>query len=234
MHAFKQVHMSKKHEQEEDINIGEVYSKTEKFLEEKKQPLLIAIGAVAAIVLGTFYYYSMYLPPLKKEAEQSIFLAQQAFSVDSFELAMYGNEEVIGFEEIVEAYGSTSIGNTAKYYMAVSLMHTKSYEDAIEYYKSYTPEDHVTKALKLGGLGDCYAQLGEFEEAITYYEKAANSYVNDFSTPIYLKKAGIVSEKIGDYKEAVDFYETIKSQYPDSQEGRDIEKYLAHASSFVQ
>ena len=226
--------MSKKHEQDEDINIGEAYSKAEKFLEEKKQPILIAIIAVAVVIFGSFYYYSIYLPPLNKEAEQSIFLAQQAFATDSFELAMYGNDEIIGFEEIADSYGSTQIGNTAKYYMAVSLMHTKAYEDAIDYFNSYSPKDHVTKALKLGGLGDCNAQLGDYEQAITYYEKAANSYVNEFSTPIYLKKAGIVSEKIGDYKKAVDFYERVKTQYPDSQEGRDIEKYLAHASSFVQ
>jgi len=225
--------MSKHQDHKEDINIGEAYSKAEKFLDQKKQPITIALGAIIVIVFGSFYYFSMYLPPLQKEAEQSVFQAQKAFAIDSFNLAMYGNEEIIGFEEIIDTYGSTTVGNTSKYYMAVSLMHTGSYDEAIEYYKSYSPEDHMTKALTQGGIGDCLVQLEAYDEAITSYEKAANAYVNDFSTPIYLKKGGIVAEKIGDYEKAVKFYQRIKTQYPDSQEGRDIEKYLAHAKSFI-
>jgi tetratricopeptide (TPR) repeat protein len=226
--------MSKHQVEEEDINIGDAYSKAEKFLDEKKQPVGIAVGVVIALILGVFYYFNMYLPPLQKNASEDVYQAQKAFEVDSFELAMYGNGEFIGFEEVIETYGSTDIGNTSKYYMAVSLMHTGAYEDAIDYYKSYSPADHITRALKEGGIGDCLVQLDAYEDAITAYEKAANAYVNDFSTPIYLKKAGIISEEIMDYKSAVKFYERISDQYPNSQEGRDIEKYLAHAQSYVQ
>ena len=225
--------MSKHPVEEEDINIGEAYSKAEKFLDEKKQPVGIALGAIIVVILGTFYYYNMFLPPLQKAAAEDVFLAQKAFAVDSFDLAMYGGNGVIGFEEIIDEYGSTEIGNTSKYYMAVSLLNTGAYEDAIDYFKSYSANDHMTRSLKEGGIGDCLSQLGEYEDAITAYEKAANAYVNDFSTPIYLKKAGVHSEKIGDYSKAVKFYERISSQYPNSQEGRDIEKYLAHAQSFM-
>ncbi len=226
--------MSKHQVEEEDINIGDAYSKAEKFLDEKKQPVGIAVGVIIMLILGVFYYYNMYLPPLQKNAAEDVYQAQKAFAVDSFELAMYGNDEFIGFEEVIDTYGSTDIGNTSKYYMAVSLMHTGSYEDAIDYFKSYAPADHITRALKEGGIGDCLAQLEAYEDAITAYEKAANAYVNDYSTPIYLKKAGIISEEINDFKSAVKFYERISEQYPNSQEGRDIEKYLAHAQSFVQ
>lgn len=225
--------MSKHPKEEEDINIGEAYSKAEKFLDEKKQPITIVLGAILVIVFGSFYYYSMYLPPLQKSAEESIFEAQKAFEIDSFNLAMYGNETVIGFEEIIDQYGSTNIGNTAKYYMGVSLLHSGEYEDAIDYLKSYSPEDHLTRATKEGAIGDALSQLEAYDDAVTAYEKAANAYVNNFSTPIYLKKAGILSEKIGDYESAVKFYERISTQYPDSEEGRDIEKYLAHAQSYV-
>jgi len=225
--------MSKHQDQEEDINIGEVYSNTEKFLDKNKQSLTIGLVAILAIVVGSFYYFSMYLPEIEKEAQQNVYQAQQAFAIDSFELAMYGGNDFMGFEEIIDNYGASAIGNTSKYYMAVSLMNTGDYEGAIEYYKSYSPKDHMTSALTEGGIGDCLSQLEAYEEAVTAYEKAANAYVNEFTTPIYLKKAGILSEDIGDYEKAVKFYERIKSQYPDSQEGRDIEKYLAHAQSYL-
>lgn len=227
--------MSKHSIEEEDINIGDAYSKAEKFVDQQKQPMMIALIAIIAIVLGTFYYYNMYLPPLQKNASEDVYQAQSAFAADSFELAMYGVEdEFLGFEDIIDMYGSTNIGNTSTYYMGVSLMHTGSYEDAIDYLKSYSPADHMTRALKEGAIGDCLSQLGEYENAINAYEKAANAYVNDFSTPIYLKKAGITAEKINDFSSAVKYYERISSQYANSQEARDIEKYLAHAQSYVQ
>jgi tetratricopeptide (TPR) repeat protein len=222
-----------KHQEEEEINIGEAYSKAEKFLEANKQPIGITLAAVVIIILGSFYYFNMYLPPLKKDAAQDVFAAQNAFAADSFDLAMYGSAEFMGFEEIAEMYGSTEIGNTAKYYMGVSLLNTEAYEDAIDYLNSYSPKDNMTKALKEGAIGDCLSQLGDYEGAISAYEKASKAYKNDFSTPIYLKKAGITAEKIGDYASAVEFYEAISTDYSTSAEGRDIEKYLAHAQSFM-
>lgn len=226
--------MSKHQVKEEDINIGEAYSKAEKYLDNNKQSVGIALAAIVVVVLGAFYYFNMYLPPLNKSASEDVYAAQKAFAVDSFDLAMYGSSEFMGFEEIIDVYGSTKIGNTSKYYMGVSLMHTGYYEDAIDYLNSYSPEDHLTRALKAGAIGDCLSQLGDYEDAISSYKKAAKAYVNEFSTPIYLKKAGITSEKINDYSSAVGFYETIRKDYSSSAEARDIEKYLAHAQSFVE
>jgi tetratricopeptide (TPR) repeat protein len=221
-----------KHQEEEEINIGEAYSKAEKYLDQNKQSMGIALAAIVIVVLGVFYYLNMYLPPLKKSASEDVYAAQKAFAVDSFDLAMFGSAEFMGFEEIIDTYGSTEIGNTSKYYMGISLMHTEAYEDAIDYLKSYSPADHMTRSLKEGAIGDCLSQLGDYEDAITAYEKAASAYVNEFSTPIYLKKAGITAEKINDYKSAVKYYEQISKDYSASAEGRDIEKYLAHAKSF--
>ena len=225
--------MSQHQVEEEDINIGEAYSKAEKFLDDNKQNIGIAIAAVVIVVLGTFYYFNMYLPPIKKEAAIEIAGAQKAFEADSFNLAINGNNEFMGFEEIIDTYGSTEVGNTAKYYMGVSLLQTGNYDEAIEFIKSYSANDHITRATKEGVIGDCLSQLGQYEDAISAYEKAANAYVNDFSTPIYLKKAGITAEKVGDYTAAVSYYEEISKDYSASAEGRDIEKYLAHAQSLM-
>lgn len=222
------------HHEEEEINIGEAYNTAENFLDQNKQSIGIALAAIVIVVLGAFYYFNMYLPPLKKSASEDVYAAQKAFAADSFELAMNGSAEFMGFEEIIDNYGSTEIGNTSKYYMGISLMHTRSYEDAIDYLNSYSANDHITRALKEGAIGDCLSQLGEFEDAISAYKKAANAYKNEFSTPIYLKKAGITAEKINDYESAVEFYETINKEYSNTTEARDIDKYLAHAKSFVQ
>lgn len=226
--------MSQHNIEEEDINIGEAYSKAEKLLDDNKQSIGIAIAAVVIVVLGTFYYLNMYLPPLQKNAAIDIAGAQKAFAADSFNLAMNGNTEFMGFEEVIDTYSSTEVGNTAKYYMGISLLNTGNYDEAIDFLNSYSPNDHITLATKEGAIGDCYSQLGQYDDAISAYKKAANVYINDFSTPIYLKKAGMTAEKVNDYTAAVSFYEKISADYPSSTEGRDIEKYLAHAQSLAK
>lgn len=223
--------MSKHQIAEEDINIGEVYSKTETFLDNNKQAITIGLGAIIAIVAGFVYYFNMYLPPLQQDAEASIYKAQQAFEADDFENALYGTDAYMGFEEVADNFGSTAAGNTARYYMGICNLHLGNYEDAIDDLNAYSPKDHMTQATKQGAMGDALSQLGDYEDAISHYEKAATVYVNDFTSPIYYKKAGVLSEKIGDYQAAVEFYTTIKDNFSTTTEGRDIEKLIAHAEA---
>lgn len=223
--------MSKHQIEEEDINIGEVYSKTETFLDENKQNLTIGLGVIVAVIAGFVYYFNMYLPPLQKEAEASIYKAQQAFDRDSFELAMYGDDSFMGFLEVADEFGSTAAGNTALYYAGICNLHLGNYEDAIDDLKAYSPKDHMTRATKEGAIGDALSQLGDYEDALSHYEKAATVYANDFTSPIYYKKAGVLAEKLNDYEAAVSYYTIIKDKYATTNEGRDIEKLLAHAQA---
>ncbi len=227
--------MSKKKQHEEEIDLSQAVSKTELFIQKYKNIITGVIAAILVIVLGSYYFFFMYLPPLEEEAQNELFRAQRFFEIDSFNIAMDGdiNRGVMGFDEIIDEYGMTKAGNTAKYYMGVSLLQTGDYEGAIDYLEDYSPKDHMTKAIREGAIGDAYVQLGDYETALGHYKKAARAYENDFSTPIYLKKAGLLAEQLEDYETAVEMYEEIKKNYPASNEGRDIEKYLARAQAFT-
>jgi TolA-binding protein len=48
-----------------------------------------------------------------------------------------------------------------------------------------------------------------------------------FHSPIYLMKAGMLYETEGKFIDALNVYEKIKTKYPDSNEGRSIDKYIA-------
>jgi tetratricopeptide (TPR) repeat protein len=50
---------------------------------------------------------------------------------------------------------------------------------------------------------------------------------NSFHSPIYLMKAGIIYESEGKYEDALKLYEKIQDKYPESNEGRSIEKNIA-------
>ena len=219
---------------EEDINLEEVYGKSEKFIQDNSKPLSIGVGVLIAIVAVVFYYFNMYLPPMEEEAQANMYAAQRYFKADSFQLAMYGDAKGnLGFEQVVQEYGSTKAGNAAKYYMGVSLLRTGAYEDAIAYFKAYNAEDAMTGAIALGATGDAFAELGDYESALDYYTKAATANDNEFTAPIYLMKAGNMAEKLNKYNEALRHYETIEDNYPLSQEGRNIKKYIARAEAYA-
>ena len=48
-----------------------------------------------------------------------------------------------------------------------------------------------------------------------------------FNAPIFLMKAGIAYEELGKYKEALEVYKNIQTNFSESREGRNIEKYIA-------
>ena len=63
------------------------------------------------------------------------------------------------------------------------------YEEAISHLKKFDGDDVIMPGMALGAIGDAYMQLGEIDQAITYYRNAANNNSNDFSSPTFLLKA---------------------------------------------
>ncbi len=86
-------------------------------------------------------------------------------------------------------------------------------------------------AVSLGAIGDANMELGDTDEALSYYEKAAEASVNNFTSPVYLQKAGFAAEKVGSYDKAIDYYAQIKENYPTTSEGRNADKYIARAEA---
>lgn len=223
---------TKKQQDEEIVDVQEVYSKTEQFLDKYKQVIIGGLLFIGAVVFGIFYYFNFYLPPLEQEAQDEIFHAQRHFANDSLSLAMYGDSDGNpGFEEIAANYGATNVGNLAHYYMGVSLLRTGDFEGAILYLDRYKAKDEITPSIKYGAMGDAYSELGDYETAFKYYKKALKSEENEFTTPIYLMKAGLVAEELGKGKDAADYYSKIKKEYPNSAQARNIEKYIKRAAT---
>lgn len=222
--------MAKSKKQEEDeviLDIGGAYNKTEAFIEENQKPILIGLGSVIGIVALYFAYQFMYLRPLEKEAAEEMWRAEQYFESDSFNLALMGDGNYLGFIDISEEYASTKSGNLANYYIGLIYLKTGEYEAAIDFLSDFSSEDIMLNSVSKGALGDAYMELGEVDNAISNYINAARAVENEFTTPIYLMKAAKLYESLGDYGEALVLYEEIRDDFPETTEGRSIEKYIA-------
>jgi len=80
--------------------------------------------------------------------------------------------------------------------------------------------------ISLGAIGDAFSDINQPKDALEYYERAANKKDNEFTTPLYLFKAGETAMNLKEFKKAESFFTQIKENYSKSDQGRDIEKYI--------
>lgn len=225
--------MSQQITDEPVINVEEAFSKTELYIENNKKSLSIIATVIVALVGGYFAYKYWYVAGEEMKARAEMFKAEAFFEQDSLDLAINGDVKTgaLGFTQIADDYGITPSGNLAEYYLGISYLKKGQYEEAITHLESFNSKDQIVAPIATGAIGDAKMELGNVDEAITYYIKAAEQSNNKFTTPIFLKKAAFANEQKGDYADAVKLYERIKNEFNESQEGRDIEKYIARAKS---
>ena len=211
-------------------NMDNALSTSEAFVEQNKQPILIGLGVLALVIIAVMCFKTYYLAPKEQAAKESIFKAEQLFAKDSFQLALDGNDDVMGFLEIIDEYGSTDAGNLAKAYAGVCYKMLGNNDDAIKYLDKFDADDNMIQPAIKGAMGDCYWDNGEVEKAISFYKKAASAN-NDVITPFYNKRAALACMSIGKNDEAVKLLESIVKDYPMAPEMNDAKKLLEMAKA---
>ncbi|MCK4664795.1 MAG: tetratricopeptide repeat protein [Bacteroidales bacterium] len=214
--------------------IENALSKTEQYIEENQKSLSIIVAAIIIIVGGYFAYQKFYVNPLEIEAQSQMFVAEQYFEKDSFNLAIYGDGNYLGFLDIIDEYGVTKSANLANYYAGISYLYLGDYESAIDYLKGFDANDQIIAPIALGAIGDAYSELDEQNKAVSFYNKAALKSKNSLTTPIYVMKAAQIYEELNEFEKALELYYKIEKDYPKSQEGRYIEKYITRAKLLLQ
>lgn len=204
-------------------------SRSEKFIENNQKIIVGVIAALVLIVLGYLGLSRYYLEPRENEAQVQMFMAEKYFESDSLQKALNGDGNNPGFLDIISDFGSTKTGNLAKYYAGISYLKLGEFEEAINYLEKFKGRDQIIAALAIGAKADAYMELEQLSKAADLYLQAAKKNNNEFTSPMMLFKAGRAFELLNNYKKAAELYEQIQKEYPSSNEGRNIEKYLAKA-----
>jgi len=220
--------MANKNKTEDQFaQIEETLSKTEQFIEENQKSLMTIIGAIVGIVALFSVYQNFYIEPMEKEAQAEMYMAELYFQKDSFNLALNGDGQYLGFLDIADDYSSTNVGQLANYYAGLSYLHTADYDNAIEYLGDFSSDDIILSSLALGCIGDAYMELGDTDAALDAYADAVNNSANDFTAPRYMMKQAMIYTSNGDNNKALDLFKAIQSDYKTSREANGIEKYIA-------
>lgn len=221
--------MAKKKAQQAD-NLQELESaltKTERFIEENQKPITYAVGVIILLVIAYLSFTRFYLQPREQEAQSQMFMAENYFERDSFNLAINGDGNYLGFLDIIDDYGMTKSANLAKYYTGISYLHMGQYEDALDYLKGFKTKDLLLGPIAEGARGDAKLELGDMEGALKHYKKAYSMNDNELTTPVYMMKAARLLENMDELEDALALYQEIKNKYPETTEGQNVDKYIA-------
>ena len=206
-------------------------SKTEEFVANNQNIILSLIGAITVVVLGYLAYDAYVLVPKNETAVSELNQAQYYFNLavngeesDAlFARAINGGDGKYGFLDIIENYSGTPAADLAQYSTGMAYFNTKQYEEAISYLEDFSSEDVLLSALANGTLGDAHAQLGDNQKALQYYKAAIKASNNDFTTPKYLFKAGLLGASLNQTSEALEYFKRIQEEFSTSPEAAQIE-----------
>jgi len=218
--------------------LEETASKSEQWIEKNSKALFYALVAIVVLFLAFLSYTKYIVDPNETEASNELAFPRKYFNeaattgagIDSLlTLGLEGADGKYGFLDIATSFSGTAAGNLANYYAGVSYLKMKEYDKAIDYLSKFDSDDEILGPVSLGAIGDAFADINQPEEALSYYEEAANKKNNDFTTPLFLFKAGQIAIELKKFDKAEDLFTKIKENYVKSDQGRDIEKYIAAA-----
>ena len=215
--------------EEQFAAVEETLTRTEQWVENNQKQLSTFVFGVVVVIALYLAYDKFYVQSVNEEAQTELFVAVEYFEKDSFNLALNGVNDNLGLLDIIDDYGSTDAGNLANYYAGISYLRTGDNESAIEYLSDFSSDDEIISSVCYGSIGDAYMNIDEVDDAINYWTKAAFNSENEFTAPIYLKRAAMALEQEENFSKAVEYYTLIKTNYSTSDEARDIEKFINRA-----
>ena len=219
---------NKKEEKLKQEEVAQSISKTEEFYNQHKKTIWVAIICVLVVGLGILGYAKFIYAPAAKEAQEAAFPAEINFQQGEFELALKGDGNVLGFEDVIDQYGAKA-GKAVYLYAGACNAQLGNWEDALTYLKKYNGKEPILAARAKACEGDAYVALGDYEAAVRSYKAAVNAADNVFAAG-YLLKEGSALEALDRKADALACYKAIEDKYPQSLEAYEIAKNIARVA----
>lgn len=211
--------------------IEQALTRSEQFIEDNQKALTYILGGLIVVLLIIIGGNRYYLKPLNEDAAADMYYAERFFEMDSFNLALNGYGTYPGFLNVIDDYGISKSAKISKYYAGVCYHQLGDHEAAVNLLNKFKTDDLLVGAAKYSTLGDAYVEMGDMNKAISAYKSGIEKYENNFSSPIMLKKLGLVYEELVQLDDALEAYKVIESNYPGTAEGKEIKKYIGRVES---
>ena len=215
--------------------LDEGSSKTQQWVERNQNKILGLVAIISIVVIGVFAYSKLIKEPNESNALNKMYFAQKKFDEavlinnDSiYNIALNGDDLNMGMLQIIDKFGGTDAANLAHYYSGIMYLKMNDYPNSIKYLSEFSSDDILLSSLATGSIGDAFAELNQFDDAFDYYVKASKSN-NNYSSPMYLFKAGLVAMRLNKFNRAEEYFSIIKQDYPNSTEAKNIDAFISKA-----
>ncbi len=218
--------------------LDETASKSELWVMKNQKKIFIVLGLIVVGILAYLAYNKFIKEPNEKEATDELAFPKKYYDkalkstveVDSlFKLGLNGADGKYGFVDIADKYSGTTAGNLANGYAGISYLKMKDYKNAIAHLDDFSADDELIAPTMVGAIGDAFADIEQLDDALSYYEKAGTMRDNNFTSPLFLFKAGVIALELKEYGKAEKLFKQIKEEYPTSNQAQNIDAYISRA-----
>lgn len=193
----------------------------------------VIIGAVAVVVVvAGWWYLSTKSAENEKLASVALSRIFPYYQNGEYMQALTGdkvppvrNEKVLGLKVIADEYSGTAAGKLAAFYSGEALLSLNKAQEARAYFEKASKSE--SDAIKVGanaGLGACSEAENNFNEAVSYYEKAAEMSEEPGTKARYNFYAAMCYEKLGNKEKAIQIYKDIMN-------AREMNEFIGLAKS---
>ncbi|GAA0882288.1 Tetratricopeptide repeat protein [compost metagenome] len=205
------------------------------FFQDNQKSVVFILGGIVVLILLYFGYQKLYLDPRAEEASNRMYKAEQLATIDSLQSkAIMGDGAFLGFKQIADEYSNTKSANIANAYLGGLYLRQGKFDEAAKALEKYAPTgSQILDPLVIGLTGDAFSELKDYKKAADYYKQASEKSSNSYTTPLFLKKLGLVYEAQNDYKSAETAYKKIKTDFPESQEASTIDGLLGRVQAHL-
>ena len=201
-------------------------SKTEAFFEKYKKAIICGVVAVVAVIVCAILMNNYYLEPRSNEASTELAKSQELFDAQQYDKAL------AGFQKVAADYSSTDAGNLAQLYIGLCQANLGKWQEAVNALESFSGKgDQMISPAAEGALGNAYANLKQYDQAVKHLTTAAKMADNNSLSPTFLIQAGEILESQGKKDEALKLYQQVKEKYFNSMQYQTIDKYIERASA---
>jgi tetratricopeptide (TPR) repeat protein len=227
-------------------NDVDVVERARGFWAKYNKPISYIGSVIVILFVGWMIYKYMFKVPEQEKADKVVFVTQKYFSefstaTDSSKIllatkVLNGDGTNPGALRIINEYSGTPAANLCEYYAGTCYLQLGQFAKSIKYLKDFDANgaDQI-KSRALGMMGDASAELNKNDDALDYYQKAANVNEKDtYTSSEFLFRAALFAQSIGKQKEAIDLFKKLKTEYPLTEKAADADKYLARLGQFSE
>ena len=218
--------MAKMKRKQQDDKILEFYYQFQEYYKEHKNRVwtIITVILIAAVVV---FIYFKNVSEKQETATLELSKVKPVYMSGAYDQAISGDTLGMsrGLLYIVNEYGSSESGETAKILLANSYYYLRDYDNAEKYYKDYGGNNEIYQVTSIAGVGAVMEARGDYKGAAEQFEKAAGhskSIANNDEYLFYAMRNYFMANDTESLKRVVD---ELKADYPKS-------KYIQQAGRY--